>query len=224
MPQYSPRIGQSNSVPTPAFGTALVTEINTDVDNLYTVGMITQAGQTIQRATYLPGCAPVPGQSVLYASDTAGNYVILGGLAGIVEKRIHARAVRTTNQTISFETDTVVQVNSATEDTHSIFDSTNYSLVAPVTGVYVVTASFGFSYGAGGFRRLRILLNGDSQSRQDTLPFTDTQTWLTTATTLIVEKDQYVQAQVYQNRSSSGTLSLQSNSTLGLSMTYLGPA
>ena len=222
MPRYSPRIGQNNSVPTPTFGTAYVTAINTDVDNLYTVGMITQAGQVIQRATYLPGCAPVPGQSVLYASDTAGNYVILGGLAGIVEKRIHARVTRNTNQTIANDSDVIVQLNNVVDDTHGAFNSTGFELIVPVSGIYLITANFGFSGNSTGYRRVRAIVDGTTVARSDTRIATSAQTWANASVTMAINKGSSIQAEVYQN--SGAGLAIVGNSDIGLTMAYLGPA
>lgn len=72
------------------------------------------------------------------------------------------RVYRDSAQTIPHDTATVVAFTTVRWNTHNMFDSTNYSIVVPYDGVYLVGGHVRWATNATGIRRLALRVNGST--------------------------------------------------------------
>ena len=162
--------------------------------------------------------------------NSVGNSEIVDGSINSTELATvpSARVRRTTTQSISNNTLTDISLTSETWDTDNLHSTNSPSLVAPVNGIYLITAEVVFQGSSTGHRELQVVRNNtlpiavdDRDAQASATDFLN----VTTAYRMAAGDD--VRMRVLQD--SSGTLTI-INSTGGaetspeLTMTLLGPA
>ena len=161
--------------------------------------------------------------------NSVGNSEIVDGSINSTELATvpSARVRRTTTQSISNNTLTDISLTSETWDTDNLHSTNSPSLVAPVNGIYLITAEVVFQGSSTGHRELQVVRNNtlpiavdDRDAQASATDFLN----VTTAYRMAAGDD--VRMRVLQD--SSGTLTI-INSTGGaetspeLTMTLLGP-
>ena len=159
-----------------------------------------------------------------YPNPTIRNGVVTPASMAIIPS---VRAFRSTNQTITSGSNQTITFNSERWDTNAMHDPTTNSsrLVAPIDGVYTISANVVWSGGAcGGGCFLGVHRNGGSfigtASNPEAGSFELDQS-LTTQYAL--KAGDYVEVQVYQGSGASHQLLVIPNVSPEFAMTWLGP-
>jgi microcompartment protein CcmK/EutM len=170
------------------------------------------------------------GPDAVGSSEVANGSLTTGEFASSIPA---ARVTRTSGQGITHATFTTLNFNSERYDTSGMHSTaSNLSrIIAPVDGIYLVTAQIEWDASGAGTRILRLLRNGSTTlARDDRLPGTDrfNQPIVNLSTVASFSAGDFVEADVLQD--SGGNLSiLRSDPSIGgefspeLSMTWLAP-
>lgn len=138
-----------------------------------------------------------------------------------------ARVYRSSNQSISDSTDTIILLDSERYDTaalHSTVSNTG-RLTAPIAGKYLITATLEFASNTSGRREMRLLLNGSTIIAQDirTGSISGITSPMTLTTVYALAQNDYVEIQVWQNRGGALNVLSSGNYSPEFAMHWLMP-
>ena len=180
---------------------------------------------TLPSVRYLSNYAPKPDDQV-WLMNNGVDLLAFGMVAG-ADRTLAPTAYRTTNQTITTDTQTKISFDAVDSDGWNCWDlSPNPTrLTVPVTGRYLVSANVAFAAASAGHRAINIYKNNsDELARSDFNPVSnsiDTHSTVTTHAVTLTKND-YIELRVWHNRGSDLDILSSSDHSPKLSLIYLG--
>lgn len=138
-----------------------------------------------------------------------------------------ARVYRSSNQSISDATATILLFDSERYDTASLHSTVSNTgrLTAPIAGKYLITCGLEFASNVNGRREIRLLVNGSTIIAQDirggSISGITSPMMLTTVYSLAA--NDYVEVEVYQNRGGSLNVLASGNYSPEFAMHWIMP-
>jgi translation elongation factor P/translation initiation factor 5A len=138
-----------------------------------------------------------------------------------------ARVYRSSNQSISDSTDTIVTFDSERYDTAALHSNVSNTgrLTAPIAGKYLITVGLEFASNTSGRREIRLLLNGSTIIAQDIRAgsISGITSPMTLTTVYALAQNDYVEVQVWQNRGGNLNVLSTGNHSPEFAMHWLMP-
>lgn len=162
----------------------------------------------------------------LTATDNSGNdrVDLTIGFSSTIPS---ARVYRSTNQSISDSTDTILLFDSERRDTASLHSTSSNigRLTAPVAGMYAITANVEFASNTSGRREMRLLLNGSTIIAQEIRAgaISGINSPIHLSTLYYLAQNDYVEVQVWQNRGGNLNVLASANFSPEFAMHWLSP-
>lgn len=207
--------------PSPRFRLGRVIAVNSDRTINVTVGASTTVVTSVK---YLGDVQPVPNGAVWLVSDGFDMFAL--GVTAASGRTFAPRMYRSTDQSISDSTDTVVGMDTVESDSWSSWNGAN-RLYAEMTGRHMAVATVTFVANVTGFRAAWIEKNASTTLARMQIPAVigGSPTWMnvTTHPFDMVAGVDYVNLSVRQNSGGPLSLNAANSSTPSLSLIYLGP-